>query len=73
LAYPSRRDGFADRAIHRADRICDKLGWEPGLANGYGLKPKGMHWRTFERLCAEHDDYERASCRAFMARFGEYL
>jgi hypothetical protein len=38
-----------------ADRIRDKLGWEPGILNGDGIKPKGMHWRTLQRLVAEHD------------------
>lgn len=71
LAYPSQREAFHDRAIRKADRIRDKLGWEPGTANGHGLKPKGMHWRTFERLCAGHDAHSQASWRAFMARYGE--
>ena len=26
-----------------------------GILNGNGWKPKGMHWRTFERLRAAHD------------------
>ncbi|MBS1177027.1 MAG: uncharacterized protein H6R06_1439 [Proteobacteria bacterium] len=26
-----------------------------GILNGNGWKPKGMHWRTFERLQASHD------------------
>jgi len=73
LAYPSQREAFHDRAIRKADRIREKLGWEPGTANGHGLKPKGMHWRTFERLCAEHDAHSQAGWGAFMARFGGYL
>ena len=40
-------------AARKADRLRDKLGWEPGILNGNGIKPKGMHWRTFERLKAE--------------------
>jgi hypothetical protein len=70
LAYPSQREGLSDRALRRAGGIRDKLGWQPGVANGYGPKPKGLHWRTFERLCAEHDDFERMSWAAFMARYG---
>lgn len=53
LAYPSQREAPHDRVIRKADRIRDKLGWEPGTANGHGMKPKGMHRRTFERLCAD--------------------
>ena len=48
LAYPSQRANWDDRAARRADRIRDKPGWEPGILNGNGWKPKGMHWNTFE-------------------------
>ena len=56
LAYPSTREAPRDRAARRADRIRDKLGWPGGILEGgdWG-KPKGMHWRTYERLCREHD------------------
>jgi hypothetical protein len=73
LAYPSQREADDDRAVRRADSIRRKLDWQPGIANGHGPKPKGMHWRTFERLCALHDDFERASLAAFMARYGRHL
>lgn len=56
---PAFRSAFKrqryDRANRKADRIREKLGWEPGDLNGDGVKPKGMHWRTFERLKVEHD------------------
>jgi hypothetical protein len=31
------------------------MGRELGILNGSGWKPKGMHWKTFERIKAEHD------------------
>ena len=55
LAYESQRESAGDRAIRRADAIRDRLKWEPGILNMDGWKPKGMHWRTFWRLKAEHD------------------
>jgi hypothetical protein len=55
LAYPSQRENWDDRATRRADRIRNKLGWGPGILNDAGDKPKGMHWRTFARLVAQHD------------------
>ncbi len=61
LAYPSQRETWDDRAARRADRIREKLGWEPGILNARGWKPKGMHWNTFERLTSQHDAFVRIS------------
>src|SRR6056297_2981653 len=55
LAYPSQREPSYDRAARRADVIREKLEWEPGILNGEGWKPKGMHWRTFQRLRGQHE------------------
>ena len=55
LAYPSQRETSSDRLARRADKIRERLGWEPGILNLGGWKPKGMHWSTFQRLTAEHD------------------
>jgi hypothetical protein len=52
VAYRTQRDQAYDRASSRADRIRNRLGREPGILNDAGGKPKGMHWRTFERLQA---------------------
>lgn len=61
LAYPSQREHFGDRAARRAIKIRERLGWDMGDLNGMGLRPKGMHWRTFDRLVAQHDACERSS------------
>ena len=79
LAYPSQRENFGDRLARRANGIRNKMGWPVGIFNGCDLgKPKGMHWRTYERLCQEHDilegqilvelvdDLERLTGRKFM-------
>ncbi|MGZ8227981.1 MAG: hypothetical protein ACXWT3_15300 [Methylococcaceae bacterium] len=57
LAYKSQRETVGDRATRKADKIRDKLHWELGILNGNGWKPKGMHWKTYHRLRAKHDDY----------------
>lgn len=61
LAYPSQRGGLDDRAARRANKIREKLRWEPSILNGRGWKPKGMHWSTFERLTAQHDAFVEVS------------
>src|SRR5262245_29230451 len=69
LAYASSREDAGNRATRRADRLRARLGWEPGILNGEGDKPKWMRWRTFERLAAEHDELVRRSMQEIMARF----
>jgi hypothetical protein len=68
LAYPSQRETLDDRGARKANRIRDKLGWEPGILNGNGRKPKRMHWNTFDRLTAQHDAYVRTSLAVMAAR-----
>lgn len=70
LAYPSQNEGPSDRTARRAERIRERLGWEPGILNGGEVRPKGMHNRTFERLCAEHDDFANASMAYLIQRIG---
>ena len=55
LAYRCERESVDSRATRQADKLRDRLGWIPGILHGSGPKPKGMHWRTFERLQAKHD------------------
>ena len=59
-----------DRATRRADKLRKRLGWEPGILNGNGLKPKGMHWRTFERLQGQHDAHVNLALAGMAAKFG---
>jgi len=66
LAYASAREDAGGRATRRADRLRVRLGWEPGILNGEGGKPKWMRWRTFERLAARHDDLVGRSMQAMM-------
>ncbi len=66
LAYRCQRESDDDRTSRRANTIRRRLGWQPGILNANGLKPKGMHWRTFERLQGEHDSHV-TTARAGMA------
>ena len=55
LAYPCQRETASDRAARRANRIRRRLGWMEGILNPRDGKPKGMHWRTFEKLTDQHN------------------
>lgn len=70
LAYASQHEALHDRAARQADKIREKLKWEPGILNGKEIKPKGMHWKTYERLCAKHDELVEISINAMEQRFG---
>lgn len=61
LAYECQRETDVVRAMRRADSIRRRLGWEAGIANPEGGKPKGMHWRTFDRMTAEYAAFANAS------------
>jgi hypothetical protein len=64
------RSGPGDRATRRAGKLRERLGWEPGILNCSGGKPKGMHWRTFERLPGEHDGHDNAAMAGTAAKLG---
>ena len=68
--YRTQREQAHDRACSKADKLRDRLQWEPGILNGNGWKPKGMHWRTFERLQKLHDELVNQSLAGVIAKFG---
>ena len=70
FVYASSREDAGDRATRHADRLRARLGWEPGILNGEGDKPKSMRWRTFERLAAKHDALVGRSMQAMMLKLG---
>lgn len=70
LAYRSQREALDDRATRRADKLRARLGWEAGILNGDGWKPKGMHSRTFERLQANHGAHVNRVLAGMAAKLG---
>ena len=70
LAYASQGESYDDRAARRADRIRKRLGWPAGILNGPGAKPKGMHWRTYQRLLAQHHDFVGTSLAGMARKLG---
>jgi hypothetical protein len=55
LGYAMQKEGAGDCAASRANKLRKRLGWDAGILNGNGGRPKGMHWKTYLRLKAEHD------------------
>jgi len=70
LAYASAREDAADRAIRKADRIREQLGWQRGILNERGEKPAWMRWKTFDRLSSLHDELVRQALQDFALKLG---
>jgi hypothetical protein len=65
LAYQSQREAPYERMARRANAIRERLGWQYGIFEPPEGKPKGMHWRTFERLSANAERAAREALGAF--------
>jgi hypothetical protein len=70
LAYPSQREPQHDRLLGRAQSLHVRLGGSGAVGDGLPLKPKGMHWRTYERLSRQYLRFESAMDFAAAAHFG---
>lgn len=67
LAYASQRENAMDRTIRRAEKIRARLGWEPGVLNGSGWKPKWMRWATFWQAQEKVNALTLQSCQEMLA------
>ena len=60
IAYSSQFATVRDRALFSARHIHYRLGAKGRITMDDQLppKPKGMHWRTYDKLAARHQRYE---------------
>lgn len=71
LTYESRRSRSYDRLAETVHRLRMKLGGDPGFDSIIAPRPKGMHRRTYERMCERIFTLERASwdrCASWLGR-----
>jgi hypothetical protein len=72
LAYASQNQDVCDRASARARKIRQRLGDDGCFDDPFPPKPKGMHWRTYEKLerqCEILEDQVAAQFMFLLARF----
>jgi hypothetical protein len=58
LAYASQNGDYLDRLRTKAEKIRLRLGGEPCIDEVFPEKPKGMHWKTYDRLRSEGEALE---------------
>ena len=72
LSYSSQAETRADRATRAMFKIVRRL--DPGEdCNDLPPKPKGMHWRTYNRLVDRYEKYDQRWSLEAMRRFGMWL
>jgi hypothetical protein len=70
LGYATQKEGVGDRASSKANKIRKRLGWQAGILNDAGGKPKGMHWATYQRLNCHYDALVQVSLQDMGRKLG---
>lgn len=73
LGYASQAEDAPNRLLRRAQKLRMKLGGDGCVDEPFPDRPKGMHRRTFDRLCSQLDLLEADMWRATIQRFGLHL
>jgi hypothetical protein len=73
LAYSSQRDSEEFRLLHKARKICRKLGAKTVEDLYTTPKPKGMHQKTYDRQYDEAIDLGLKASQAMMRKLGRLL
>lgn len=67
LTYACQRENRRDRSLTTAQKIRLRLGGSANMLEPFPQKPKGMHWRTYERLRDRANRAELLSNRLTLA------
>jgi hypothetical protein len=64
LAYASQREGRAERALRRGQKIRTRLGGSTFVVDPFPEKPKRMRWATYGRLLEQANEAELERLKA---------
>ena len=70
LGYATQKEGAGDRASTKANKLRKRLGWQAGILNGDGGKPKGMHRKTYQRHKGHYDALARVGLQDIGRKLG---
>ena len=73
LSYGVQRERGMDRVLRKTNKARMKLGGEPAMNGFFPDKPKGMHWRTYQRLRLEAVNAEAEANKLFTVLAGRLL
>lgn len=59
LRYESQYEDAISRAASQRHKLRKRLGYVGSLEDPFPLKPKGMHWTTYEQLQARDEECEQ--------------
>jgi hypothetical protein len=70
LAYASQQEPARLRELKKSQKIRMRLGGSTNMLKDFPEKPKGMHWRTYDRWSRVHDAAKERSLMGFVERLG---
>ena len=59
LNYQSQHQNYRDRQLTKAQEIRQQLGGSKSLFQSFPDKPKGMHWKTYQKLYQQAQQAEQ--------------
>jgi hypothetical protein len=66
LAYASQQESLRERGLFKSQKIRMDLGGSPNMLEEFPDKPKGMQWRTYDRIRTTHDRARKKSMTGLM-------